>query len=274
MTTHTERGGRAPGRRTTGTNARLFHASDGVWLPSPPAAGPWAPGRLHGGAVAALMAHHAQAALGTDRPLARLSADFLGPLPALPLELRTRVVRAGRSFGLVDVQVYADGAEVARASALGVRAAELPLPELPDEPALPPRAEGLAVYSAPSPEPSFNHDAVELLVVDDPANPHGGSAWARLGVGLTAPGPPSPWVAAVALADLTYGIGAALPPDRYRCVNVDLAVHFVRPPAGDWTGLRARTRTGPEGRGSAEAVLFDDEGCFGTAVQTLLISEE
>ncbi|MFI9118344.1 thioesterase family protein [Streptomyces bikiniensis] len=267
-------GAASEGHATGADGARLFRASDGLWSPTPVAAGPWAPGRLHGGAVAALMARRAQDVLGADRPLARLSTDFLGPLPALPLRIGVRTVRAGRSFGLVEVRAYADGTEVARASALGVRAADLPLPVPDAEPALPPRADGLPVRGVPEDVPSFNRDAVEITAVDDPANPHGASVWGRLAVGLTDPGPPPPWAAAVALADLAYGVGAVLPPDRYRSVNVDLAVHLLRPPSGDWIGLRARTRTGPGGRGAAEAVLLDDDGCFGTAAQTLLISEE
>ncbi|MEU6809348.1 thioesterase family protein [Streptomyces sp. NPDC046831] len=255
-------------------SASLFTEADGVWLPSPTAAGPWGADRLHGGAVAALMGHHAQRALGAGRALTRLSTDFLGPLPALPLQVRTHTLRAGRSFGLVDVRVSADGTEIARSSALGVRAAELPLPGLPGEPAPPPRASGLPSYEPGGGAPSFNRDAVRVTVVDDPANPHGGTAWARLETGLTGSDAAPPWAAAVALADLTYGIGAALPPDRYRCVNVDLTVHLLRPPVGEWIALRARTRTGPCGRGIAEALLLDDSGAFGRCVQTLLISEE
>ncbi|MCX4904251.1 thioesterase family protein [Streptomyces sp. NBC_00878] len=250
----------------------LFRAADSLWAPSPVAAGPWRPGLLHGGAVAALLAHLAQRELG-ERPLTRISVDFLGPQPAQPLAAATRTVRAGRSFGLVDVLLTADGTDIARASALGVRDAATALPRLAQEPPMPHRTGGLLTHAPYGDEPSFNRDAVEVVVVDDPANPHGGSAWARLRTGVAGAAAP-PWLAAVALADLTHGIGAVLPPDRYHCVNLDLTVHLVRPPTGEWIALRARTRPGPGGTGVAETVLMDDAGAFGTAAQTLLITAD
>ncbi|MFI7502183.1 thioesterase family protein [Streptomyces sp. NPDC049687] len=252
----------------------LFRAADGLWVPSPVATGPWRPDLLHGGAVAALLAFLAQRELGEEQPPARVSVDFLGPLPTRPLAAGTRTVRAGRSFGLVDVRLTADGAEIARAGALGVRDAATSLPQLAREPAMPPLTSGLLTHAPHGDAPSFNRDAVEVVMVDDPANPYGGSAWTRLLTGVAGTAAAPPWLAAVALADLTHGIGAVLPPDRYRCVNLDLTVHLVRSPTGEWIALRARTRPGPGGRGVAETVLMDDAGAFGMAVQTLLITEE
>lgn len=271
MTSGTARPEAAPG--LPAAPAPLFHRADGRYEPSASAAGPWHPERLHGGAVAALVADRAMEVLGEGRQLARLVVDFLGPVPATALCVTAEPVRTGRSFTLVDVRVTAGGAEVARASVMGVRTAETDLPaRLPREPAAPPRESGWVLHDDGG-RPSFNRDAAEITLVDDPANACGGTAWARLRMPVSA-GPDRPELAAVALADLAHGIGAVLPPDRYRWVNLDLTVHLSRPPAGEWIALRARSRPGAVGRGTAEAVLLDHAGAFGSAVQTLLITKE
>lgn len=268
-------GTRAGGAGTDvlGPAGPLFHTVDGGYLPTSGAVGPWHAERLHGGAVAALAAARAIEALGEDRPLARICVDFLGPVPMAPLQVTVRPVRAGRSFGIVDVGITADGVEVARAGAVGVRQAPADPPaHLPREPAVPPREAGRTLYDMAE-RPSFNRDAAETVIVDDPANPYGGTAWTRLRSAVLN-GSDAPELTAVALADLTHGIGAALPPDLYRWTNLDLTVHLVRPPAGEWIALRARTRPGALGRGIAESTLLDSAGAFGTAVQTLLITKE
>ncbi|MEU3597690.1 thioesterase family protein [Streptomyces sp. NPDC006798] len=251
----------------------LFRPADGGYEPTDLATGPWHAERLHGGAVAALAAHAAAAELGPERPLARICVDFLGPVPAAPLRVDVRPVRSGRSFAAVDVTITADGTPVATAGVLGIRRAATDLPPgLPGEPAAPPRDGGWALAD-PSDRPSFNRDATETVLVDDPDNPLGATAWARLRT-TVAGEPGAPEQAAIALADLTHGIGAILPPDLYRWTNLDLTVHLIRPPVGEWIALRARTRPGVLGRGVAEAVLIDTAGEFGTAAQTLLITKE
>ncbi|MFE0426729.1 acyl-CoA thioesterase domain-containing protein, partial [Streptomyces sp. NPDC058953] len=156
----------------------LFRPVDGAYEPTDLAIGPWHAGRLHGGAVAALAAHRAAAELGPERPLARISVDFLGPVPAAPLRVDVRPVRSGRSFAAVDVTITPDGTPVAAAGILGVRRAATDLPPgLPREPDAPPRDGGWAVADR-SERPSFNRDATETVLVDDPDNPLGATAWA------------------------------------------------------------------------------------------------
>ncbi|MEE1938039.1 thioesterase family protein [Streptomyces sp. TRM 70361] len=255
--------GRSPGA--------LFRTGGGRHLPSPSATGPRGPGHLHGGAVAALVAARALEVLGEERPPARLTVDFLGPVPAAPLEVTAERVRAGRSFDVVDVCVRAGGVPVARGGVVGVRRARTALPRhLPREPRPPSREEGWALPDTAG-RPSFNRDAAELVLVDDPANPYGGTGWARLRRAVVEGGPRHGCLAAVALADLAHGVGAVLPPHRYHWTNLDLTVHLERPPEGEWIALRARTRAGTGGLGTAEAVLLDSAGAFGSAAQTLLI---
>jgi len=75
----------------------VFLTDGDRYTPTAHARGPWDPGALHGGAPAALMAavfeHMPSSA---QLSIARLSFEFVRPIPFLPLTLSTRVVRSGR----------------------------------------------------------------------------------------------------------------------------------------------------------------------------------
>jgi len=62
------------------------------------------------------------------------------------------------------------------------------------------------------------------------------------------------------------GPGAATARDG----NADLTVELWRPPAGEWILVRAETRVGPAGTGSARGVLSDLSGELGSCAQSLL----
>jgi acyl-coenzyme A thioesterase PaaI-like protein len=65
--------------------------------PTEHARGPWDPRALHGGAPAALIAAaFERMEPGAELGIARLSFEFLRPIPLAPLTLSTRVVRPGR----------------------------------------------------------------------------------------------------------------------------------------------------------------------------------
>jgi hypothetical protein len=67
-------------------------------------------------------------------------------------------------------------------------------------------------------------------------------------------------------------VSAALDWTRFIFINVDLTVQLERLPEGEWIGLDAVTLPQPTGVGTAEAVLHDENGRVGRALQTLLVS--
>ncbi len=248
----------------------LFTPRGEEFVPAPHATGPWDAGRLHGAAVALLVTWHTRRHVDARRALARFTVDFLRPVPAVPLRVAVCALRSGRSFDVLDALVTADGAAVARASLVYLRATGplTPPDGLPGDP--PPAAPHTGVrLRDPGRTASFNRDAVELRLVDDPA----ATTWVRLRCPVLPGAAALPEQLAVAAAEFCYGTGAALAPDLYRCVNVDLSVHLHRPPTGRWVALRAVTHTGPTGGGTAQAALLDEAGRIGGAVQTLLVSE-
>ena len=56
-----------------------------------------------------------------------------------------------------------------------------------------------------------------------------------------------------------------------RFVNADLTVALHRDPVGEWLGSRAVGYWEPDGIGLADALLFDDRGPVGRALQTLVL---
>ena len=82
---------------------------------------------------------------------------------------------------------------------------------------------------------------------------------------------PTPAQRAMAAADFGNGVSAVLDWNEFAFINPDLTVYLERDPVGDWVGLDARTRVGPDGTALAESVLYDERGRIGRALQGLLV---
>jgi len=115
------------------TGKSLFErVDDGLLLATEFARGPWSPTSLHGGPVAALIAHAVEEVSddGVDWFVARLTVDIERPVPLQPLALEATVSRPGRKVSIVDVTLTlaATGTVLARARALRIRQADIALP--------------------------------------------------------------------------------------------------------------------------------------------------
>ncbi len=235
------------------------------------ACGPWSPDTLHGGAVAALAGALAEARAGTaGGRLARLTVDLLAPVPRAPLRIEMATLRAGRRVVRRDVSLRAAGELVARATALHVQPAALELPAAAVAGAPPAGPEGGLAHREACAWTAFNTDAIELRHAPDDAL--GAAAWVRLRAPVLHGHEPTPATRAAAVADLAGGIAAALPGDRYDCVNADLALHLHRRPAGEWIALRAATELSTAGHAIAHALLYDAAGPIGRAAQTVVVT--
>ena len=109
----------------------IFIAEGNIFSPTEHARGPWDPRALHGGAPAALIAAAFERMQpGAELPFARLSFEFLRPVPMAPLKLSTRISRPGRRVQALEAELSADGVTVCRASALRLVPVPEELPEL------------------------------------------------------------------------------------------------------------------------------------------------
>ena len=82
---------------------------------------------------------------------------------------------------------------------------------------------------------------------------------------------PSPFQRISPLADCGNAFGRHADPDKVQFVNTDLVIALHRDPVGEWMGSRSVAFWQPTGVGLADALLFDDEGPVGRALQTLLL---
>ncbi len=248
------------------------------WWPTELARGPWSPDALHGGPVAALVARAAERCDPTPAMhVARVTLELLRPVPVAPLSVHSELVRPGQKVQEVSVSVAAAGRPVARAQVVRIRVLEVAPGDQPagPGPASPPGpVPAAAPRGAPIPAdyPAFHNGGAELRFDHGQATEPGtASVWVRLAVPVVADEVPSPLQRVVAAADFGNGVSGALPFQRYRFVNPDLTVYLVRPPAGEWIRLEARTDLGPPGTGLSQCVLHDEEGPIGRSLQSLVI---
>jgi hypothetical protein len=109
----------------------IFVREGELFTPTEHARGPWDPGALHGGAPAALIAAAFERMQpGAELPFARLSFEFLRPVPMAPLRLSTRISRPGRRVQVLEAELKAGDVPVCRASALRLVPVPEELPEL------------------------------------------------------------------------------------------------------------------------------------------------
>src|SRR5262245_42802670 len=148
-----------------GPNA-LFLPDGDRFVPTDLTRGPWTPEAQHGGPPAALLAWAIDREAGGDGMMvARLTVELLRPVPVGPPGRPTRLARPGRKVQLVEASLRAGDVEVARATGLRIRTADLPLPALSDAGNAPPPPEAgtasLPPWAAAVSYPSFHRDGVE-----------------------------------------------------------------------------------------------------------------
>ena len=236
------------------------------------ALGPWAPGALHGGAPAALIAHVlAQSARDPELRLARVTYEFVRPVPLGPLSVRVDQVRPGRRMTLLDAFLTdAEGTEVTRARGLLLRAAEIEATALQAPPFPGPEAGEINDWNEE--RPMFATHAMEIrFVAGRFREPGASTAWFRLRAPLIAGEPTFPLDRAAAAGDFGNGIASVLSWADHVFINPDLTLYLEREPVDDWVALQSEMRVVRGSVSVAESVLWDRRGRIGRAVQSLLV---
>lgn len=263
------------------SEACLFLPSDSHFVATDYARGPWDPRHCHGGPVAALLVRAVEqiADDGIAWQIARLTIELTRPVPVQrPLILASHVERPGKRVSLIAAALRDGDVEVARVTALRIRRQAIVLPDganLADVPSMPPPESGHHERSGwASEHRAFHEDACEHRFVEGSWSVPGPVAvWIRLLVPVVPGEEPSGVQRVVAAADFGNGVSGALPYQRFRYINPDLTVHLLRPPAGEWIGMRAASHYGEEGAGLAESALHDTNGRLGRSIQSLFVEQ-
>lgn len=231
--------------------------------------GPWTAGFCHGGAPAALIVHAAgEVRAPGEMAVARVTVDLMRPVPIGGLVVETRIAREGRRVQLLDIEILAAGALVARGAVLKLRREEqrdaqvIPAADFagPEQCARtrPPTGVGFSqLFDMRSAAGSF-----EVL---GPA-----AVWLRMSGPLVDEERVSGPTLATASADFANGIASVFPFDTWSYPSTDLTVSFAREPVGPWILVDAECWAGCEGRGITHARLADKLGWFGRSMQTTI----
>jgi hypothetical protein len=239
--------------------------------------GPWSPVHQHGGPSAALLAGAVErVGLTNDAAqVARMSVEFLRPVPIAPLRIEARVLRPGKRVELATASLYADEQEVARATALKVRRRSLALPnvDLSGDTFVPPAELGEFVFPFFTGDVGY-HTAMQIRIARGVFGSGAVAAWFRMRYPLLAGEVPSPLQRVMIAADSGNGISVVLDFSRWLFINPDLSVHLFRQPAGEWVLLDSRTLPAPTGVGLSDTQIHDEQGPIGRGCQSLLIDDQ
>lgn len=265
--------------------------SPGSFLATELTRGPWSPDAQHGGPPSALLAMAVEAHDDDAAPrcsdsaaapmfVARVTVELLRPVPLGRLDVKTRAERPGRKVQLVSASLLHDGREVARATALRTRQADVPVPEgaKPRPPSPPPPGEGVTTstpWHHPGGAIAYHSHAVEhRFVAGGFDRPGPAIDWIRLRVPLVAGRATPPVSRVAAAADFGNGVSWVLSRvDGWQFINPDLTVYLHAYPAGEWVSLDAVTWPGDHGVGLAESLLRDERGPIGRSLQSLLVEK-
>jgi len=252
----------------------LYTVAEDRFLPSELTVGPWSDQAQHGGPVAALLARAVEE-VPSPVPVqtVRLTVELMRPVPLVPLTTVATLLRPGRRVQLIEAGLLAEGEEVARARALRIRSAPIPVPEQVASP-----------VSPPLPDASLENEdeagvrrtafaaAVDLRFVKGSWESVGpATVWSRLVVPVVGGEEASPLQRVAAVADFGNGISRVLDFNTHVFINPDLTVSLSRLPEGEWVGFDMVSRISGQGYGHAESLIFDGQGPVGRSVQSLFI---
>lgn len=253
----------------------VFLPADGGFLATELARGPWDAGAQHGGAPAALlMRAFERCPAPGELVLARVTYEFLRPVPLGYVAVEASVTRSGRRAQWLEGTLRdRDGVELVRARAVRVAAASFAGAADEREPPPPGPASGRP-HHLPPPHglAMFAPHAVEIRFVAGAFGGGPSTAWFRLRVPLVAGETPTPLQRLAAAGDFGNGISAVLSWEEHVFINPDLTLYLERAPVGEWICLRSETSLERGGVGVARSLLFDERGRLGHATQALLVA--
>src|SRR5690625_170477 len=240
------------------------------FVSTPHAQGAWQDDELHMAPVSGLVAAELEAYQPrNDFITTRISFDILGKLHAGEVKVVTETVRPGRTIELVQSTVYAQQRAVLVGRTWKVissdtsRVAELTDPELP------PVEEAEPWSGMSSRWPGGFIRSITARKFPDPVPGHG-KFWITTDLDVIENEPTTPFAKLIGLADTANGLAPLAEPSTESVffANVDLTIHFLRAPVGEWLGLEITGNIGKTGGGITSAILYDTEGLLGRSEQS------
>ena len=245
---------------------------EGRYAPTKATESPWDTTAQHGGPPSALLASLATAQAAPGQRAARVSVDFLGPIPRRELTVEVAPVRPGRLVSLTEARMSVDGRAVAVARVWHLATGPTP-PVVSPQTAPPPLpAEGSALAFLPHLDGWGYGRAVEWRWTGGAPDRSGpADVWTRLLLPLVAGEPLTPLARLLVVADAANGLSAELPLTDWLSIPPGMTTHVLREPVGEWVHLSCRSTLAADGLGLCSGVLSDADGAVGEVAQPLLV---
>jgi hypothetical protein len=194
------------------------------------------------------------------------------------VSLSTEVLKPGRRQMVVGARLEAGGRTLIEARGILLRRGQVELPGQAREtgPGMPGLEAGHETSggkwgSGDGPAFQRTSNTIRLIEGGPEQDLREGAAWFRLDVPVVPGERPSPAQRAVAAADFGNGLAHPISFGEFLFVNSDLNVWLLREPVDEWIGVSATTDVSANGSGVTRTGLFDREGRFGTAGQSLYV---
>ncbi len=235
--------------------------------------GAWNPAEQHIAPALGLIGHAIEADMAARRggdPLviSRVSYDILGVIPIGTMSVETAVLRPGRTIELVEARLSYDERPVVLARAWLLKAF--------DSEAI----AGTAFSPMPGPDAFGPHEfdgtwgglcVRTLQSRREPIGQGRARAWMRTPVALIGGESVSPTARVLGMVDFANGVTPRMGPEAALFPNVDLTVHLLRAPTGDWLGYDTSVTFDRGGIGLTHTILHDAAGPLGSVAQSLTV---
>ena len=260
---------------TQATIPDCFFTQDGEFFrPTAHTRGPWDENACHAGPPSGILARAMELAL-PKKQLCRLTVELLRPVPFSGFRVEAQITRDGKTVSTSKAHLINEEGKTV-ISATGLHMAPQVIKSRPSHTRSFGKASDATIGNFPIVDtlhglPAFNGSGVETRYPDgQDSSPGPTTAWLKT-VPLLADESPTPFQRICPLADCGNAFGRNAEPQQVAFMNTDLTLLLHRPPQGEWFGTQSVGYWEPNGIGMADALLFDEQGVVGRALQTLLL---
>ncbi len=239
---------------------------------------PWDRRLQHGSPPTALLVHALETAYPRgDVRVARVNAEFLGPIPREVVRVRTTLARPGKRIEMLEATLEDERTGRPVVAARIWRIAVRPDAELERRAALSPEPAALPLAPVTGlfgiAEGDWGYaDAIEWRYArGGPPELGPASVWTRPRIPLLPDGVLDPLARILLIVDSANGVSGVLPFAEWLFVPPTLSLALQRHAAGEWVCLDAATTLGPDGLGVTTFTLADRFGYLGGGTQALLV---